>query len=313
MIAHSYLDKINNQESLYLFVKKRFARIWPLHFFMMVLFIPFAAFNLIFHIDLGDRFSLFSFLTNATFLQAFGLHTDATWNQPAWSIAVEFYTYIAFGVLVLLCPRKSIVKASLSIALISMLILYYNSSMSDIYRWPMFRCTYSFFLGVVAYKLSFRVNFKPFCEVLVVIGLFFSFSMTVINGAYTYLYPLLFFMVILIFANEQGVVSKFLSLSFFRRMGELSFSIYLTHTWIITASKAVSIVIDKIFGFNFMPSETERVFDFGLGYWNDLIYLPYVLLIIFVASLTFKYIEKPAQQYLLNKFFRETGLSMASG
>ena len=54
-------------------------------------------------------------------------------------------------------------------------------------------------------------------------------------------------LVVLVFANERGVVSQLLQRRGFARLGELSFSIYLTHAAVIFAfTLLVSFIVIKL-------------------------------------------------------------------
>ena len=152
VICYSYEKKIKKASDLKLFMKKRLARLWPLHIFMTFLFIPFAVANIFFNVDLGDRFSLSSFISNLFLVQALNVNNGVTWNIPAWSISVEFYTYFVFGVFTFLMGelKKSKLVIYCVLSFVSVIILFNYSSMGDESKFAIFRCIYSFFLGVTS-------------------------------------------------------------------------------------------------------------------------------------------------------------------
>ena len=47
----------------------------------------------------------YSFLLNVFLLHSMGLIDYLSWNAPSWSISVEFYTYLVFGLVVVLAQR----------------------------------------------------------------------------------------------------------------------------------------------------------------------------------------------------------------
>lgn len=298
VIASSYIGKINNVNDLKAFMKKRFARLWPLHIFVTILFIPFALANIFLNIELGDRFSLISFVTNIFLIQSLNINDGATWNLPAWSISVEFYTYSIFGLFYILPFVKKTFFIPIGISLISLIILYFKSSMGDTSHYAIFRCTYSFFLGVLAFKLHRLIRVKPWMEVLVICVVVFFLSSMRIDGdnLIAFLMPLVFFVTIIIFSHQHGYISKLLLNRYLKQLGLLSFSIYLTHAWYIASIKAVSKISERLFDYQFMYLvDGSRIIDFGLGYWNDFLYIPYLMVVISFSFLTFNYIEKPLQ------------------
>ncbi|GHY70345.1 acyltransferase [Vibrio cholerae] len=308
VICYSYENKIKNIGDLKIFMKKRFARLWPLHIFMTFLFIPFALANIILNIDLGDRFSFVSFISNFFLVQALNINDGTTWNIPAWSISVEFYTYFIFGffAFVLCGVEKTKYLIYFIISFIAFIVLFNYSSMGDTSRLAIFRCIYSFFLGVIAFKIHKKINIKSWMEFIMAIILLSILCFLAIkpDDLMAFFMPLIFFITIVIFSHEKGFLSKLLLNRYLERLGVLSFSIYLTHSWFISSIKAVSKITEKIFDYQFMYMiDGSRTIDFGIGHFNDLLYVPYIIVIIMASSLTYKYIERPWQKRINDTSF----------
>lgn len=299
VIASSYIGKLNDVNDLKAFMKKRFARLWPLHIFMTILFIPFAFASVFFSLEFGDRFSLFSFFTNVLLIQSLNLNNGSTWNIPAWSISVEFYTYFVFCIFYIFSFVKKSILIPIFISIISLVILYFKSSMDDTTHYAIFRCTYSFFLGVLALKVHHLLKVKPWMEVAVIGIIVLLLSSLRIQGDnwIAFIIPLLFFVTIIIFSHQHGFISKLLLNKYLKYLGLLSFSIYLTHAFFISVIKAVSKITHTLFDFQFIYLEDgSRIIDFGLGYLNDFLYIPYLIVVISFSYLTYNFIEKPFQQ-----------------
>jgi peptidoglycan/LPS O-acetylase OafA/YrhL len=90
------------------FLLRRFARIYPAHFFMLIVFIAYELVDLVVHsmvLDSNDGVwftgstSITSIFTNLLLIQSWGIHDTLTWNQPSWSISAEFVAYILFPIL----------------------------------------------------------------------------------------------------------------------------------------------------------------------------------------------------------------------
>lgn len=310
IIGYGYLDKIYNFSDLRVFILKRIARIYPLHLFMLLLFIPFGLVNLIVGVNLGERFSFSSFIQNIFLIQALGFNNQETWNVPAWSISVEFYAYILFSLISLYFPfyKNKILFLSF-LSFLSFFILYYFSTMSDTVEFSFFRCTFSFFLGVVAFLIfkKFNYNLKPWIELLIfALVIFYLSSDFIYSSSYkAFLSPLLFFVVILVFSKEKGLISTILKCNLFQFLGKLSFSIYLTHSFFVTIIKSIVLIIEKNSESVYLYEiNQQKVLDFGWGGINDLIFLPYLVVIIIFSFFTYKYIEIYFQKKIISKLIK---------
>ncbi|MEH8245905.1 acyltransferase [Aeromonas veronii] len=305
VIGCSNLNKINNASDLKVFVIKRFARIYPLHLFMTLMFIPFALASMFLYTDISDRFSIYSLITNLTLTQALGLNSEPTWNLPSWSISVEFYTYIIFGILLITTQLKSRVSISLFISILSLIILFNYSDMGDGATFAIFRCCYSFFLGVIAFQLHDKVSIKPWMEISIIAILVFYLSTYISpSEARALLSPFLFFVVIVVFSHESGSISTVLKLKPFKMLGLLSFSIYLTHAWFVSSLKSISVITSKYLSYNFMIEKNNgRIIDFGYAILNDLILIPYLFVVIVFSWVTYNHIEKKYQDKLTRSIY----------
>jgi peptidoglycan/LPS O-acetylase OafA/YrhL len=84
------------------FLLYRLVRIYPLYAITLV------AWLLIFHLGgylwrVQDTLS--TFLLNATMMQAWGFVDGLTWNDPAWSVSMEWFFYLSFPLFALLVLR----------------------------------------------------------------------------------------------------------------------------------------------------------------------------------------------------------------
>jgi peptidoglycan/LPS O-acetylase OafA/YrhL len=148
------------------FMRARFARIYPLHLFILLLFVLSEAVQwwLIRSRVPGSEFlvpafsgehSIFTLMTNALMLQTF--HWAAYWNQPAWSISAEWITYFAVPVMITFCLRASWAQLiTLALAIIVSLACvenYFGTLGYDYAGWPMLiRCAGEAALGIMAFR-----------------------------------------------------------------------------------------------------------------------------------------------------------------
>jgi len=109
----SYVDGEFGRFSLREFMVRRLARVYPLHIVMLLA-------NLLFRlmriglvmagvvVAVPTAFEVnntYSFILNLFLLHSMGFVDYLSWNAPSWSISVEFYTYLAFGLVLLLAQR----------------------------------------------------------------------------------------------------------------------------------------------------------------------------------------------------------------
>lgn len=293
VMAHSYGNQKPCLSFAKTFIVKRILRIYPLHLFMLCLFIPFAVVNSHLGVDLGPRFSIEAFIANLLLAHALGFFEVSTWNLPSWSISVEFYTYILFLFAVLM--KRNDVRTYFVLSVISLIIIFLFSSMGDTSRYALFRCTYSFFLGCIAYRFSNKFKSNNTMEIIVTFSTLALLCYDVIesNSWLAFCLPICFFCVVLVFSKQAGVISNILDNRILKFLGMISFSIYLTHTFWISLFKGVLLVVGKYYSSNFIVTlEGRRIIDLGLGSFNDIIYLPYLALVIFTSYFTYIYIEK---------------------
>lgn len=296
VIAYNYSKKILNVYDVFVFMKKRFARLWPLHFFMILLFVPFALLHYFYDIGFSERFSFVSFVANLFLVQALNLNLGMTWNIPAWSISVEFYTYVIFS---FICLIKKNTFLYVGILVLSLFLLFKFSNMDDVSDLALFRCLYSFSLGVIASRVYKLLPTNVWFEYIVFFFVFglLSFCDLSPTSNLAYLMPIFFFITVIVFSKESGLISKLFMNPLLNKLGILSFSIYLTHNWLILVLKGLLVAVEKLLGYEILYTESGRkIIDLGFGYGNDLIYLPYLYFVIVFSKFTYNYIERPFQQ-----------------
>lgn len=251
VIAHTYFNKINSSKELWVFIIRRFGRVYPLHFVVLVGFVVLEIIKsyIVHHGEYGGSLvtepfsegsSVEALFTNILLIQAFHIHNYPTWNTPSWSIGVEFYTYIIFAIFVYLsCGQRWLKYVVPSvIAMMSALIVYLFSPkyMNAVYDYAIFRCLYGFFVGVIASLIFDRVG--PYFKqtfILTTLTEMLVVSLTIYyiawSGPYpsSILSPLLFLAVILVFSAEGGMLSKILRARPFQFLGKRSYTIYISH------------------------------------------------------------------------------------
>ena len=228
------------------FMWARFARVYPLHLFMLVLFVVLEAVKwwLVTSHSAGaeylgtpfsDSYSSFTLFTNLLLLQTF--HWDAYWNQPAWSISAEWLIYFTVPWLIYHFHRAT--KAAMAISVIVVLMIlsgvegYFGNLGYDYAGWPMLlRCLGECVMGVVAfqcYRHNYWARFAAAKWALVAL-IFNLFLLALpIPGV---LSVAGFFWLVLCAARVPANGGYLLRWSPLVYLGKISFSIYMFH-WLV--------------------------------------------------------------------------------
>jgi peptidoglycan/LPS O-acetylase OafA/YrhL len=126
--------------------------------------------------------------------------------------------------------------------------------------------------------------------------LFLAFVLTTPQGALQYAFPVLAVIVIYVFSFDQGRISSLLRSRGFQKLGLWSYSIYMVHIFVFQVAKmAVSYIGHKtnleLVGWH----NNEKLVLLGApeqAVWFALIFS--IVLVVPVAALTYRWIEKPA-------------------
>jgi peptidoglycan/LPS O-acetylase OafA/YrhL len=310
VLCHAYGQRLNDGADGVRFMAMRFARLWPLHIVMLALFVLLELGKLVFsHADtsmaldsqaFAPGHSVWEIVTNILFLQSFGLHPALSWNGAAWSAALEFYVSLLFAAIVLLFPRRRY-DIFLGLCLVAGLLLYMVSPRTLFVSvdWGILRTIFSFFAGCLVYDWRMRSsghlvapNLLEACCVVLAI----AFAAATPPGGTQFAFPVLAAIVIYVFSFDQGAVSAVLRSSPLQKLGLWSYSIYMIHTFLFQVMKM---------GTSFIGHKTHLDL---VGWHNDeklmLLGTPgqallpalilSVVLVVPVAALSYRWIEKPA-------------------
>ncbi len=311
ILTHVYIDRLSNGISFaeyrsYLF--SRFARIYPLHLFTLLLLVSLELIKLLgLHIPaFTHKFNLTALFANITLLQAFDLNCpplfwcDTYWNEPAWSISVEFITYCIFPLLLLTQatakPKFEPMIYVITLIAIFLLIKFTRGSLDSIIGIPAIaRCSLECLLGVLTYKVYRRGNYRKHWNInrlgfgaLVWIGLILHHESDRFRTLDDWLIlPGFSVLILAVAVNNYGAIARLLDSRLLLYLGTISYSIYLVH-W------PIGELIKTFWWYEFNLT-------FGSGF-NDLqvsIALGgFMLVTIFTASLTAKFVEDPMRNYL---------------
>ena len=306
VIAFAYNDRIKAGFSFREFFLLRLGRLYPLHLFILLIWLPYViAKSVAFHkFGLGDtdptlHNSVGAFFSNLLLINSLGVHDYLSWNFPAWSISVEFFTYMIFFACISLFRQVNDLVLCLCLSVLFYYILYTNNpdTLLKTYDWGLFRCLGGFFLGSVIYRISQKITFKPSLIVatsaeLVAVVLMIVLVLNSLTVNYQLAAFASFALVILIFSvQEKGLLTKLLVFKPILFLGSLSYSIYMTHALVFAISATVGKNIFKI-PTKAVDNQYESFILLVTPYAN-LINLIILLIVIGLSYLTYRYVEVP--------------------
>lgn len=252
VLAHTYLNKLSDVNDVLAFITRRFGRVYPLHLFFLAVFIGLELIKLYMYargihaknVPFEGAYGVDAIFTNIFLIQAFGLHSVATWNSPSWSIGVEFYTYILFAIVAVFFGKKRISFAlySLILAVLGASVLYLFSEyyIDSTYDYAFFRCMFGFFCGTFTYVASAKVRGKmagtgwlySVIEGVALCGCV-AFVAKTGTSSQSLLAPVVFAMAITVFSLEKGRISALLATRPLQFLGDISYTIYISHAFVL--------------------------------------------------------------------------------
>ena len=317
VIFASYQDKLKHGFGAGRFLLLRFGRLYPLHFALLMAFLAADLLKLMPGLGSFSAYKPFTapgetpsyIVSNLLLIQSLGIHDRLSFNDPSWSISVEFYTYVffAFALTALKDRIKWLLVALLVLAPLFLAVfspLYMNTT----YQYGFIRCLFGFSAGALCW--IFFERYKDLMDgelkrtwlwngieigLVLLIFLFVSFAG---SSGLTLAAPALFSFTILAFALERGVVSRFLKHRLFLLLGLLSYSIYMDHMFIrrkIFVSGAL--IVQKLFHVPLLAvvNGEERL---GTSAWQgDLLGVAYLAIVVGVSYFTFHTIEEPCREW----------------
>lgn len=305
VMAFAYQEKIVQGLDFKKFILLRFGRLYPLHLFTLLVWVPYIlAKGYVYHsMELGgsDPFSnnnLATFISNLLLLNALNVHDTLSWNYPAWSISVEFYTYIIFYIFAISVGKyyRPVFALSVSVIAYGALFMLSDKTLLLAYDLGILRCVGGFFLGVYVLSWTRRCNYSfnavlaSLAEILV-IALMLALMLNIYASKWYQLATFMVFaLVVYLFSiQSKGIVSIVLNKKPLIFLGTVSYSIYMTHA-------LVHAVIGNVWQYVLHVPDGVIVYGGEVLYdtrFADLINVLSLLLIVGVSYLTYVFIEKP--------------------
>jgi peptidoglycan/LPS O-acetylase OafA/YrhL len=296
VIFQNYGERLTGGYPVAKFMWLRFWRLYPLHLAMLALFIgaeaaqfwirpgaaPFS----------GEAEGITGILANLLLVQSL--------NWPSWSISTEFWTYLVFaGILAVFPKRWPVVVTGVAMACLIAL----TQLRGDLYAmqdYGLLRCIYGFACGIGASVVFQRVRNSNFAHATALEWTALAAALLYISyGAYgtgSFLAPIVFTPIVVLFAMERGKASAFFVQPAFVAVGTLSYSIYMVH--IFVAGKLFLLPALALHGhydltlIGMVDGKTALGSNIIGGTLLETIYL---LVVIGISALTYRWIEGPCR------------------
>lgn len=287
VIYYNYADRLQSgglpQARQYLW--RRFARVWPLHAFILSAYLGFVAVLVAAGRDIAG-YPLRELPMHLLLVQNWGFTERLAWNHPAWSISAELAAYLVFPLLALAGWHRLKVPGLLLLAatVIAALHLKFVAAGHDLLgaeipQMGLWRCLCGFTLGTVLCLVwqqwrecsGAAIVASAACGLLIAAGIAFDLPETA-------LVPTVFFSGLLALVLGKGVLVRLLGSRPLLYLGEISYSTYLGH-YLLWAIWKIAFVDESI-----------QVSWASLG--------GFLLTVLGTSVALHRWIERPAQRWL---------------
>jgi peptidoglycan/LPS O-acetylase OafA/YrhL len=295
VLAHVYLDALASGQFDYArFLKRRLARIYPLHAATaLACLLLFAGATAVGHPLKDSRmFSLPAIVANFLMVHAWGVVDHLSVNGPSWSVSAEWFAYLLFPLAAWAVLRSPLGSITTLVAAVGVFLgVYYL----DVYVWAspplltertfdfgILRIGVEFPIGVALYRV-FRERPHDFARpwqalaavLLTLLAMQFQWEQALV---------VLLFAALIYFcaANESADRLRPLAHRWLVYGGEISYSIYLVHAPLL-ACVAAALALAGV------PK---------ISWTSDFVFLASIPAVIAVSIASYEWLERPANRWV---------------
>jgi peptidoglycan/LPS O-acetylase OafA/YrhL len=300
VIYRAYSENIKSGNDLLRFQFLRFGRLYPVHFLFLMLFLLLEILKYVGANYYGisspnsvpfeeNNFSAFIahlFLAEGTGI----LNRVGSFNSPAWSISTEFYTYLIFGIIIL-----KLYKWRVQSFIILLVVSYWLSLGSWLDRFDyMLTCLIGFSCGcLISVLISHNKKKLPgYAPIIPMIILIIFLSNYPVAGTYPLIFLISSAIIYTLVKSEDGAFKRILRFKLLTKLGEISYSLYMSHFLIIwVANQFIRVVLKR-------PNVNID------GKWFPQLALievivaviAIIVVTVFISILTHRFIERPFRE-----------------
>ena len=286
------------------FIILRLSRLYPLHlltlFAMLFLQLLYNYLNDSYFIYEGNNFK--NFVLNFLLIHQWGFSTEWSFNNPSWSISVEFLLYMVFF-LVSIFGIKNLFHSLLSLIIVLIFFVIIQPKVTDLMIG--FVCFYiggfTYFIYIYLKKTINIDKTKKLLTVLflaiinlIVFGRFLNPYFITLQSNLEFLIGERLLLLLYFIKFPLIILTLALMQNFFQNLGksikllgDMSYTIYLVHVPIETIYSLVDTQIIQI------------------NYDSNYFFITYFVTIFLISYLIFTYFEIPLKNYLRKKFVKK--------
>ena len=296
IVSYVYMEKLStfNLTSMAKFLILRLARIYPIH---IVTILAYVFIIYICKLPMAGDYSFINLIYNLLLINSWGVANDFSWNGPSWSLSAEWFLYLLFPFLAILFSRLKGLKTNIALILIILLAEYFikKQDLSQINFFVfrgIIRGIFQFLYGIFIFnvysifpKKSIIYDcFSAFNFLLLLAVVYFSDQILNVTAYYSNQDMLIVFLMgQLIFSLSKcsGFMLNIFNSKVLQWLGLISYSMYMVHS-------PISQIMESLLTLNNIR--------------NNMFIMPvYVLLVLLVATLTYRFVEAPTRDYIKNK------------
>jgi len=248
-----YGEQMRTGADAKMFLKRRIARLYPVHLAMTLVLMLYAIARLyaqkmgfgtievgeILPFSAGAPETVGSLISNLTLTQSLGVHDSLTYNVPAWTISVEAAAYLVFVTMCLLAPPKRAIHfllIAIGVAAIYAGLAAVKPNMDITYDLGFWRCLAGFYVGILCAWMrpwvsrtfaTISKSSATWIEVATALG--FAAFVIWLPGKGQFLVGLFALIFVGVFAQDRGAVSDLLGHRIFKYLAKISYSVYMVH------------------------------------------------------------------------------------
>lgn len=315
VMSLSYVQADFGQFSLREFMVRRLARVYPLHIVMLFVTLLFrfariglVAAGVIAAMPTGFEVNnAYSFFLNIFLLHSLGFVDYLNWNAPSWSISVEFYTYLVFGLTLLLAQRLGSIRYLYACAVLlalgswfALTVLLGKKDLGAQYDFGLLRCFTSFFLGVLTVRAvswlprNFSPGLQGGLQFVALVAIVVHISMVEAYPWISFLAPLTFavFLGSLLAFPNAPVLPSILVVTPLVWLGRRSYSVYMVHAFVV--------LLAEYFVRALGPRPVAALDAICPGLATTLNLAVILTAVLVLSNLTYRHIEIPGGKFLKN-------------
>lgn len=270
------------------FLRKRIARIWPLHIIMLGSAVGLALLLIVTGHALPADYPLAELPLHVLLLQNWGFTDRLAWNDPSWSISCELAAYLLFPLLTLAIDWRRVPTVILLAVGVGLLVLLHFVMVAggavqlgyDIPHLGLPRCLLEFACGTTIAALWLRWRERPRAPAALSAALAIMLMLGWASGAMpeTLAVPPAFAATLLTAALTSGMRGNPLENRALHYAGEISYATYLSHYMLFVMFKLA------------LVSDARAVPPILIGL--------YLIMVLAASVALYHLIERPAQRWI---------------